>query len=85
MRMLIEVGYTGNRATHLGVTERLGFASRSSTSAVCRPAITRPSTAFGASVANPFYGIPQFTTTALANSHDAGLATAAAISRSSPA
>jgi hypothetical protein len=65
MRMLMEVGYTGNRATHLGVSNAwdslpLQYLSRLP---VRDNAVIN---ALGASVANPFYGIPQYNTTALA-------------------
>jgi len=66
LRMLLEVGYTGNRANHLGVTNAwnslpIQYLSRSPfrDNAVI--------SALGANVPNPFYGIPQFATTALAS------------------
>ena len=64
-RMLVEAGYTGNRATHLGVSNAwdslpIQYLSRSP---VRDNAVIN---ALAANVANPFYGIPQYNTTALA-------------------
>jgi hypothetical protein len=65
-RVLVEVGYTGNRATHLGTSNAwdslpIQYLSRSPVRD------TATINALGASVPNPFNGIPQFATTALAN------------------
>jgi hypothetical protein len=65
LRMLLEVGYTGNRTNHLGVSNAwdslpLQYLSRLP---VRDNAVIN---ALAANVPNPFYGIPQFNTTALA-------------------
>ncbi len=65
-RMLIEVGYTGNRANHLGVGNAwdslpIQYLSR------LPVRDTAVINALAANVANPFYGIPQYNTTGLAN------------------
>jgi hypothetical protein len=65
-KILVDVGYTGNRASHLGVSDNFNstpirFLSYSPT----RDNATI--SAFGAQVPNPFYGNPAFATTALAN------------------
>jgi hypothetical protein len=65
-RVLVEVGYTGNRGTHIGTSNQWGglpdiYLSRSP----FRDQATI--NALAAMVPNPFYGIPQFATTPLAN------------------
>ena len=65
-RVLVEIGYTGNRGSHLGTSNTWGglpdqYLSRSPVRD------TATINALGASVPNPFYGLPQFATTALAN------------------
>ena len=65
-RMLVEIGYIGNRGTHIGTSNDwnslpIQYLSRSPV----RDQTTIST--LGASVANPFYGIPQFATTNLAN------------------
>jgi hypothetical protein len=64
-RMLLEVGYTGNRTNHLGVSNAwdslpVQYLSR------LPVRDTAVINALAANVANPFYGIPQYNTTALA-------------------
>jgi hypothetical protein len=65
-KVLLDLGYTGNRANHLGVSDnfdatQIRFLSYSPTRDNATIA------AFGAQVPNPFYGNPAFATTALAN------------------
>ena len=63
-KILVDLGYTGNRANHLGVSDNfdstpIRFLSNS-------PARDNTTiAAFGAQVPNPFYGIPAFATTTL--------------------
>ena len=65
-RILVEVGYTGNRGTHIGTSNAWDSLPLQylSTSPFRDNATIN---ALGAQVANPFYGIPQYATTALAN------------------
>jgi hypothetical protein len=65
-RVLVEVGYIGNRGTHLGVQNNWGnLPDRYLSRSPFRDQATI--NALAAMVPNPFYGIPQFATTALAN------------------
>ena len=78
MRMLLEVGYTGNRATHLGISNAwdslpIQYLSRSP----FRDHATI--NALAANVANPFYGIPQYRHHRPGESDHAGFAAAAAL------
>jgi hypothetical protein len=65
-KVLVDLGYIGNRANHLGVSDNfdstpIRFLSYSPTRDNATIA------AIGAQVPNPFYGNPAFATTALAN------------------
>jgi len=65
-KVLVDLGYIGNRATHLGVSDNFDSTPiRFLSYSPVRDNATI--SAFGAQVANPFYGNPALATTALAN------------------